>query len=66
MDSEINESMAGMIHLALVIVAFIVICYAVMLLLSLAVSGFHVNKGCGCFTLILAGGIALAIIMYAC
>jgi hypothetical protein len=55
-----------MIHLAIVIVAFIVICYGVMLLLGLAFSGFGESKGCGCLTMLIAGAIALAVCMYAC
>lgn len=55
-----------MIHLGLVIVAIIAICYGVLFLLSLAGSGFQANKGCGCFTTLLALAIGLAVLMYAC
>lgn len=55
-----------MIHLAVVIVAIIVIFYGALMLLGLAFSGFDHNKGCGCLTMILAAAIALGVIMYAC
>ena len=55
-----------MIHLAMVILAIIIIFYGAMFLLNIGLSGFGVNKGCGCMTMILAGAIALGVMMYAC
>jgi len=53
-----------MIHLALIILAAVVILWAIGALLTLAFSGFSESKGCGCFTLVLAAGIALVILFF--
>lgn len=51
-----------MIHLALVIVAVVVIGYFCLFLLSLILNGFEEGPGCGCLTLVIVLVIVAVIV----
>jgi len=52
-----------MIHLALVLVAFMFLCWFALFILGLIGAAFEQNSGCGCMTIVV---VIIAVIVFLC